>query len=346
MASTSADVAAAAAMASAKLADLSVHASPLDEFMASTSADIAAAAAMASAKLADLSVHAPPLDEFTANADEIIPGLWLGSEIAADDPAALRAHGISHVLVPAYTGHPHTPPPLHEGQFTYCIWPVMDVKGFPIIHAFPAFVLWIERAMARGGRVRVGSATAEGKEETEGTGTGTAGGRGGVLVHCASGVSRSTSVVVAYLMKAQGLSAGDAYALVREKRPKISEDKFRPQLDLWGELGFSLDGAAAGAAGGGGDGNGTGEGGREGSEGAGVASAAAHGAALEELARLYSIRKIQKMKKAISGETQTVWEEVPRREEEEEEEEEVMFGMMHSSSGRQGGFGDASSDNY
>jgi hypothetical protein len=313
--------------------------------MASTSADVAAAAAMASAKLADLSVHAPPLDGFTANADEIIPGLWLGSEIAADDPAFLRAHGITHVLVPAYTGHPHTPPPLHEGQFTYCIWPVMDVRGFPIIHAFPAFVLWIERAMARGGRV--GSATAaEGKEETEGTGTGRAGGRGGVLVHCASGVSRSTSVVVAYLMKAQGLSAGDAYALVRSKRPKISEDKFRPQLDLWGELGFSLDGAAAGAAGGGGEGGKGGEeGAGEGSGGAGVASAAAHGAALEELARLYSIRKIQKMKKAISGEMQTVWEEAPR-EEEEEEEEEMMFGMCHSSSGRQGGFGDATSDDY
>mmetsp|Transcript_35386 Transcript_35386/g.80843 ORF Transcript_35386/g.80843 Transcript_35386/m.80843 type:complete len:139 (-) Transcript_35386:27-443(-) len=41
----------------------------------------------------------------------------------------------------------------------------------------------------------------------------------GVLVHCAQGKSRSSTLVVAYLMKTQGLSADKALELVRAQRP-------------------------------------------------------------------------------------------------------------------------------
>ena len=40
--------------------------------------------------------------------------------------------------MPAYTGHPHTPPPLFPGEFEYLIWPLMDVRrrrrGSPFLH--------------------------------------------------------------------------------------------------------------------------------------------------------------------------------------------------------------------
>lgn len=43
-----------------------------------------------------------------------------------------------------------------------------------------------------------------------------------VLVHCMAGASRSPSVIIAYLMKYQGMKFGDAYCMVREKRPVVS----------------------------------------------------------------------------------------------------------------------------
>ena len=45
---------------------------------------------------------------------------------------------------------------------------------------------------------------------------------GVVLVHCFAGVSRSASIVIAYLMRFGGMSFGSAIQLVRNKRPWIS----------------------------------------------------------------------------------------------------------------------------
>lgn len=42
-----------------------------------------------------------------------------------------------------------------------------------------------------------------------------------VYVHCKSGIGRSASVVAAYFMKHRQMSAEDAVALVRRRRPEI-----------------------------------------------------------------------------------------------------------------------------
>ena len=44
----------------------------------------------------------------------------------------------------------------------------------------------------------------------------------GVLVHCRAGVSRSASIVIAYLMKYHNLSFNQAHEYVRTKRPIIN----------------------------------------------------------------------------------------------------------------------------
>lgn len=50
---------------------------------------------------------------------------------------------------------------------------------------------------------------------------------GRILVHCNKGVSRSVSMVVAYLMKTQDKSFDDALAMVVAKRPVVSRTRTR-----------------------------------------------------------------------------------------------------------------------
>jgi atypical dual specificity phosphatase len=54
---------------------------------------------------------------------------------------------------------------------------------------------------------------------------------GAVLVHCVAGVSRSASVVVAYLVARQGLALADAVARVKAARPVA-----HPNIGFWKAL--------------------------------------------------------------------------------------------------------------
>ncbi|KAL4623014.1 hypothetical protein GN956_G19997 [Arapaima gigas] len=53
----------------------------------------------------------------------------------------------------------------------------------------------------------------------------------GVLVHCQAGVSRSATIVIAYLMKHTLMTMTDAYKYVRSRRPAVS-----PNLNFMGQL--------------------------------------------------------------------------------------------------------------
>lgn len=45
--------------------------------------------------------------------------------------------------------------------------------------------------------------------------------RTNVLVHCMAGVSRSATLVIAYLMRARGMSLETAFAVVKKRRPIV-----------------------------------------------------------------------------------------------------------------------------
>ena len=54
---------------------------------------------------------------------------------------------------------------------------------------------------------------------------------GKVLVHCAAGISRSTTTVLAFLMRTRGMTLINAFALTRNKRPVVwPNDGFMSQL--------------------------------------------------------------------------------------------------------------------
>lgn len=66
--------------------------------------------------------------------------------------------------------------------------------------------------------------------------------RGTILVHCMAGVSRSASVIVAYLMKIESLSVKDALSSLREVSSKVCPNKgFMEQLQMFEEMGCRID---------------------------------------------------------------------------------------------------------
>ncbi|KAJ4298313.1 hypothetical protein N0V90_006213 [Kalmusia sp. IMI 367209] len=66
---------------------------------------------------------------------------------------------------------------------------------------------------------------------------------GTVLVHCIQGVSRSGSIVIAYLMRSLEIGFDAALGLARKSRVAIGPNSgFVEQLRLWGSMGYTIYG--------------------------------------------------------------------------------------------------------
>ncbi|KAM4721995.1 uncharacterized protein WCC33_008257 [Rhinophrynus dorsalis] len=146
---------------------------------------------------------APPLspDLEKAELSPILPFLFLGNERDAQDLSRMVTLNIGHVLnvtthLPLYH--------VESGALRYKRLPATDNSKQDLRQYFEEAFEFIEEAQQ------------EGK---------------GVLIHCQAGVSRSATVVIAYLMKHTLMTVGDAYKFVKGKRPIIS-----PNLNFMGQL--------------------------------------------------------------------------------------------------------------
>lgn len=136
-----------------------------------------------------------------AELSQILPFLYLGNEKDAQDLGRMVTLNIGHVLnvtthLPLYH--------VESGALRYKRLPATDNSKQDLRQYFEEAFEFIEEAQQ------------EGK---------------GVLIHCQAGVSRSATVVIAYLMKHTLMTVGDAYKFVKGKRPIIS-----PNLNFMGQL--------------------------------------------------------------------------------------------------------------
>lgn len=141
-------------------------------------------------------------------ADKVLPGLYIGSQSAAVSRNALQKLGITHVLTLAK----NIPPP-HPNHFTYFIVEENDVPTTNLRQHFEACNKFIDEGRAAGG----------------------------TLVHCQAGVSRSATIVTAYVMYHKRVPLKKAFAHLRKVRPQVFPiTAFRRQLQAYNDELFGV----------------------------------------------------------------------------------------------------------
>ena len=129
----------------------------------------------------------------------ITNNIILGGRDDASDLSLMNELGVTHILNVA-----QQLPNYHEPNFCYLKIPLIDTTEANITNCLALSSNFIKRVEDMNGRV---------------------------LVHCISGVSRSTSVLIMHLMNRYKMTLCDAYEYIRSCRPFISpNDGFKLQL--------------------------------------------------------------------------------------------------------------------
>uniref|UniRef100_A0A8C3KNI9 Dual specificity protein phosphatase 15 n=1 Tax=Calidris pygmaea TaxID=425635 RepID=A0A8C3KNI9_9CHAR len=139
-----------------------------------------------------------PLPAMGNGMSQILPGLYLGNFIDAKDLEQLSRNKITHIV----SIH-ESPQPLLQ-DITYLRIPLPDTPEANIKRHFKECISFIHQCRLHGGNC---------------------------LVHCLAGISRSTTVVVAYVMVVTELSYQEVLDAVRTIRPVANPNPgFRQQL--------------------------------------------------------------------------------------------------------------------
>uniref|UniRef100_A0A1B6CCD1 Uncharacterized protein n=1 Tax=Clastoptera arizonana TaxID=38151 RepID=A0A1B6CCD1_9HEMI len=146
------------------------------------------------------------------NLDNIEVGLWLGNLTAASDLETLEKYKINYILTVDSCPLPQniTTLPGIRNLFIQ----VTDIPQEDLLCNFNNTFEFIKTGQEYGC----------------------------VLVHCYFGVSRSVSVVIAYLMKKYQISFDEALERVKSRRKLVGPNKgFEDQLKLYGRMGCKID---------------------------------------------------------------------------------------------------------
>nr|XP_019012744.1 uncharacterized protein I206_02239 [Kwoniella pini CBS 10737]OCF51525.1 hypothetical protein I206_02239 [Kwoniella pini CBS 10737] len=137
---------------------------------------------------------------------EVVDGLWIGDLVSAMDIEGLQKRGITNILSLLR--------PALEFSSEFAVYPleIDDSSDTDILTHLPSCVAWISSILEL---------------------------LGGVLVHCQAGMSRSATVVAAYLMREYDLDPVQAIVALRDKRPVVD-----PSETFWHQLGlfYNADG--------------------------------------------------------------------------------------------------------
>ncbi|KAF8227731.1 phosphatases II [Tricholoma matsutake] len=139
------------------------------------------------------------------NADEIVKGqIFIGNVTGAQSHKLRKELGITHILSVC-------------GEYTstgdnHLVIPIEDVPCVDILAHLCRACQFIEDALQQGGRI---------------------------LVHCAVGISRSPTVVAAYLMKTRKMGHLNAIRFIKAKRPIVCPNHgFVRQLEVFGHCDY------------------------------------------------------------------------------------------------------------
>ncbi|KAL9975475.1 hypothetical protein ACROYT_G012637 [Oculina patagonica] len=145
--------------------------------------------------------------------NEVFDGIFLSEASTAMEEGQLQDLGITHVLNAAHGKklyHVQTGPDYYcESGIIYHGVPAMDMFTFELNRFFDEACDFIGKAV---GTKKTGRLN------------------GKILVHCKEGVSRSASLVLAYLVRDQEMGLKDAVRLVRSKREISPNQGFLQQL--------------------------------------------------------------------------------------------------------------------
>ncbi|KAI8092178.1 protein-tyrosine phosphatase-like protein [Gilbertella persicaria] len=146
----------------------------------------------------------------TSFGQQVWPHIWLGGYKALESHSFLKKNNITHILTLGHFKHTYEP-----DQFVHKIIRITDNPEANIIQYFPETVEFISHAVD--------------KNEN-------------ILVHCLAGVSRSPTVVTAYLMATQKLRYKEALAKIRQSRPFVNPNPgFIRQLKLFQDMDYTFD---------------------------------------------------------------------------------------------------------
>ena len=164
-------------------------------------------------------------DPSYTNYTEIVPRLFLGNRRVADDAEWLKAHGIGVILNCALEI-----PNKFEPE-TYCETMQAAQRQLAVVVTDALHLLYINYLVYDTPEADLGQYFEEAYTEIAYSLDST---DDGVLVHCAAGVSRSSTIVIAYIMSAYAMTFARALQFVKERRPCVRPNKgFVAQLMVW-----------------------------------------------------------------------------------------------------------------